>query len=75
MIFGKKCTYQTVLIAVSPEFPNNASGIAQASGCSPDMVKRSLVEVEAESDVYVLLTTSHLQLISIYPVFSKQAYI
>jgi hypothetical protein len=47
-------------MAVSPEFPNNASGIAQASGCSPDMVKRSLAEVEAESDVYVLLTTSHL---------------
>ena len=56
MIFGKKRTYETVLMAVLPEIPKNASGVAQAFGCSPDMVKRSLTQVEAESDVNLKLS-------------------
>ena len=63
MIFGKKRTYETVLMAVLPEIPKNASGVAQALGCSPDMVKRSLAQVEAESDVNSKIISLYLAML------------
>jgi hypothetical protein len=63
MIFGKKRTYETILMAVLPEIPKNASGVAQALGCSPDMVKRSLAQVEAESDVNSKIVSLYLAML------------
>jgi hypothetical protein len=63
MIFGNKCTRETVLMAILPEIPKNVSDVAQALGCSSDTIKESLAQVEVKGDVNFKIISLYLAML------------